>query len=337
MSEPSPQDQVARLASGYWHTQAIYVAAKLAVADLLADGPKSPDELAAATGSHPRALYRLLRALASLGIFAEDAAGRFALTPMADCLRSDVPGSVRALCIMRGEWQYAAWGQLLHNVQIGECAFEKVFGEPLFDHLAAHPEKGTLFDAAMTGVHGRETQAMLDTYDFAGIGVLADIGGGNGEVIASVLAKHPTVRGVLFDRPAVVERAKGNLSAAGVADRCEVVAGDFLAAVPGGADAYLLRHIIHDWDDEKSVAILRNCRAAMSERCKLLIVEGIVPPGNEPSVSKFFDLSMMVLPGGMERTEGEYRRLLAAGGFSLARVVPTATWVSVIEATPLAD
>jgi hypothetical protein len=226
---------------------------------------------------------------------------------------------------------------LLHSVQTGGCAFETVFGEPLFDHLAAHPEKGKLFDAAMTGVHGRETAAMLDAYDFAGVGVLADIGGGNGEVIAATLAKHPAMRGVLFDRPAVVERAKGNLLAAGVAGRCETVAGDFFAAVPPGADAYLLRHIIHDWDDDKSVAILRNCRAAMGPRGKLVVVEGIVPPGNGPSVSKFFDLSMMVLPGGMERTEDEYRRLLAASGFALARVVPTATWVGVIEATLLAD
>lgn len=187
----------------------------------------------------------------------------------------------------------------------------------------------------MTGVHGRETRAMLDAYDFAVVGRLADVGGGNGEVIAAVLAKSPAMRGVLFDRPAVVERAKGNLTAAGVADRCEVTAGDFFASVPPGADAYLLRHIIHDWDDAKSVAILRNCRAAMKPGGKLLVVEGIVPPGNGPSVSKFFDLAMMVLPGGMERTEGEYRRLLAASGFALTRVVPTATWVSVIEATPM--
>ena len=334
MPEPSPQDQVARLASGYWHTQAIYVAAKLGIADLLADGPKSADELAPATRTNPRALYRLLRALASLGIFAEDDRNRFALTPMAECLRTGVPGSVRSLAIMRGEWQYEAWGQLLHSVRTGECAFEKVFGAPLFDHLAAHPDKGRLFDEAMTGVHGRETAAMLDAYDFSGIDVLADVGGGNGEVIGSVLTRYPAMRGVLFDRHAVAERARANLDAAGVAGRCDVAAGDFFASVPAGADAYLLRHIIHDWDDEQSVTILRNCRAAMGPRGKLLVVEGIVPPGNEPSVSKFFDLAMMVLPGGMERTEDEYRRLFEASGFALTRVVPTATWVSVLEGQP---
>ena len=334
MAELSPQEHVVRLASGYWHTQAIYVAAKLGVADLLKDGPKTADELAPATGTHPRALYRLLRALASLGVFAEDDRSRFALTPMAECLRSDAPGSVRSLAILRGEWQYEAWGRLLHSVRTGECAFESLYGAPLFDYLAAHPEKGKLFDEAMTGVHGRETAAMLDTYDFGGIGTLADVGGGNGEVIASVLKRYPAMRGILFDRPAVVERSKANLQAAGVADRCAVAAGDFFTSVPSGADAYLLRHIIHDWDDDKSAAILRNCRAAMGTGGRLLVVEGIVPPGNEPSVSKFFDLAMMVLPGGMERTADEYRHLFASAGFALKRIVPTATWVSVIEGAP---
>lgn len=332
--EPSPQDQLARLASGYWHTQAIYVAAKLGVADLLAGGPKSAEDLAHSTATNPAALYRLLRALASLGVFAEDDRGRFALTPTADCLRTDAPGSLRSLCVVRGEWQYEAWGRLLHSVRTGETAFEAIHGMPLFDYLAEHPDKGKLFDDAMTGVHGRETAAMLDAYDFSAVGTLADVGGGNGEVISSVLKRYPAMRGVLFDRPAVAERARGNLEAAGLAGRCDVRPGDFFASVPAGADAYLLRHIIHDWDDEKSAAILRNCRAAMGPRGRLLVVEGIVPPGNGPSVSKFFDLAMMVLPGGMERTEDEYRRLFAAAGFTLARVVPTRTWVSVIECTP---
>jgi hypothetical protein len=335
VAELSPHDQLARLASGYWHTQAIYVAAKLGIADLLTDGPRSADELASATQTQPQALYRLLRALASVGIFAEDVEHRFALTPMAECLRSDVSGSVRSLAIVRGEWQYEAWGQLLHSIRTGECAFEKVYGAPLFDYLAANPEKGKLFDAAMTGVHGRETTAMLAAYDFSGIGTLADIGGGNGEVIASVLKRYPEMRGILFDQPSVIERSRANLSAAGLSDRCDAVGGNFFQSVPAGADAYLMRHIIHDWDDEKSVTILRNCRSAMGTRGKLLLVEGLVPPGNEPSVSKFFDLAMMVLPGGMERTEEEYRRLFAQSGFSLARIVPTETWISVIEGEPV--
>jgi hypothetical protein len=332
--EPSPPDQVARLASGYWHTQAIYAAAKLGVADALAAGPRPADDLAAAVGAAPGPLYRLLRALASLGLFAEDDRRRFALTPLGECLRTGVPGSVRSLCIMRGEWQYAAWGRLLDTVRTGRPGFELEFGTPLFDYLAEHPEKGAVFDDAMTGVHGRETAAMLDAYAFTGIGTLADIGCGNGEVVASILNRYPAMRGILFDRPAVIERTRAALAAAGLAGRWEAAAGDFFTAVPGGADAYLLRHVIHDWDDDRCVTILRNCRAAMHGRGKLLVVEGVVPPGNDPAVSKFFDLAMMVLPGGMERTGDEFGRLFAAGGFRVTRVVPTATWVSVIEGEP---
>lgn len=334
MTDPSPQDQLARLMSGYWYTQAIYVAAKLELADLLRDQPRTADELAVATQTNALSLYRLLRALASLGIFAEDAAGRFRLTPLAEGLRSDVPGSLRALAIVRGEWQYEAWGQLLHSIRTGQSAFEKLYGQPLFDYLAEHPEHGKLFDAAMTGVHGRETAAMLDAYDFTGIGTLADLGGGNGSVLMALLQQYPSLQGLLFDLPGVAARARLALEAAGLAGRCRVEAGSFFDAVPAGADAYLLRHILHDWDDARSAAILHNCRQAMGVKGKLLIIEGVVPPGNEPSVSKFYDLAMLVLPGGKERTEDEYRRLFEAGGFRLQRIVPTRSWISVIEGVP---
>jgi hypothetical protein len=334
VSEPSPRDELARLTSGYWHTQAIHVAAVLGLADLLKDGPRTPEDLSTSTGTNPRSLYRLLRALASLGVFAEDEQRRFALTPMAECLRSDVPGSLRSLAVMRGEWQYEAWGRLLYSVQTNQPAFEKVFGMPLFDFLSRNPDKGRLFDEAMTGVHGRETAAMLQAYDFSGVGTLADIGGGNGEVLSSVLKKHPDVRGVLFDLPAVAERARANVEAVGLAGRCAVLSGNFFEFVPAGADAYLLRHVIHDWDYDRAGTILRNCRQAMGRQGRLLVVEGVVPPGNEPSVSKFFDLAMLVVPGGMERTEEEYRRLFEEAGFRLKRVVPTKSWVSVIEGEP---
>jgi hypothetical protein len=320
--------------AGYWHTQAIYVAAKLRLADLLRDSPRTAAELAQATGTNTRSLYRLLRALAGVGIFAEDEQHCFRLTPLAECLRSDVPGSLWAMAIMRGEWQYEAWGRLLHSIQTGQSAFEKLYGMPLFEFFAQNPEKGQLFDAAMTGVHGRETAAMLDAYDFSGIRTLADIGGGNGSVLTVVLKKYPAMQGILFDLPDVVERARPTIEAAGLWDRCRVVAGNFFEAVPPGADAYQLRHIIHDWDDEKALAILRNCHQAMAGAGKLLVVEGLVPPGNEPSISKFFDLAMMVLPGGMERTEQEYRQLYEAAGFRLARIVPTTTWISVLEGQP---
>jgi hypothetical protein len=286
--------------------------------------------LAQATATNPRALYRLLRALASLGIFAQEQ-GRFVLTPLAECL---LDPSMKALATVRGEFQYRAWGELLHSVETGHSAFEKVYGKPIFDYFTDHRDMGKLFDQAMTGVHGRETEAMLDAYDFTGIGTLADIGGGNGSVLTAILRRYPAMHSILFDLPGVSQRAKANLEAAGLEGRCLVLAGSFFECVPLGADAYLMRHIIHDWDDDKSITILRNCRRAMGQGGKLLIVEGVVPAGNEPSVSKFFDLAMMVLPGGMERTEDEYRQLFEAAGFQLTRIVPTRTWVSVIEREP---
>ena len=330
MSDPSLQDQLARLVSGYWYTQTIYVATKLGIAELLKDGPKAVEELAQATATNPKALYRLLRALASIGIFAEDQS-RFAITPLAETL---LDPSTKAMATMRGDFQYRAWGELLYSVQTGESAFEKVYGKPIFDFFAENPEPGKLFDQAMTGVHGRETGAMLEAYDFTGIKTLADIGGGNGSVITAILNKYPAMQGIVFDLPGVMERTKANLKASGLEGRCGVVTGSFFEAVPPGADAYLMRHIIHDWDDDKSLTILRNCRQVMTSGNKLLVVEGVVPPGNEPSVSKFFDLAMMVLPGGMERMEEEYRQLFNAAGFRLTRIVPTKTWISVIEGEP---
>jgi hypothetical protein len=319
--------------AGFWTTQAIYVAAKLGLAELLARGPRSPEDLATTTGTHAPSLYRLLRALAGLGIFAEEPDGRFALTPMASCLQ-DGPESLRSLAIMRGEWQYAAWGQLLHSIRTGQTAFDTLHGMPLFEWLAQKPEAGRIFDAAMTGVHGRETAAMLDAYDFSGIRTLADIGGGNGSVIRAVLERYPEMTGILFDLPGVGERARAELATAGLTARCRIETGSFFDGVPAGADTYLLRHIIHDWDDERSVAILRVCRRAMGPASRLLVVEGVVPTGNEPSVSKRYDLSMMVMVGGKERTEVEYRTLFAAGGFRLTRIVPTRTWVAIIEGEP---
>lgn len=331
MSAPSPPQQLASLVTGYWISQAISVAAKLGLADLLKDGPRSADDLARTTATHPRALYRLLRALASVGVFAEEERQRFALTPLADCLRSDVPGSQRAMAITAGEEHYHAWGELLYSVRTGQTGFAKLYGMPIFDYLAQHPEQAKLFDETMVGVHGRETGAMLEAYDFSGIGVLADIGGGNGSLLSAVLRQYPSLRGLLFDLPGVADRARANLAAAGLADRCQVVGGNFFQAVPAGADAYLLRHIIHDWDDEQSTRILRNVHAALGADGKVLLVESVIPPGNEPFFGKLLDLTMLVLPGGQERTREEYETLFAAGGFRLTRIVPTRAEVSVIE------
>jgi len=327
----APQEQMSRMLTTYWVSQALYVAAKLKLADRLKDGPRTADELACATGTHATSLYRLLRGLASVGVFVEDDRQRFALTPLAECLRSDVPGSQWAMAVMNGEEHYLSWGELLYSVQTGKPAFEKLFGAGVFDFLSRDPEKARIFDEAMVGVHGRETAAMLDAYDFSGVRVLADIGGGNGSLMTGVLRKYPDLRGILFDLPGVAERARANLASAGLSGRCEVVGGDFFASVTGGADAYLLRHIIHDWDDERAVRILKNVHRAMGDGGKLLLVESVIPPGNAPSFGKLLDLTMLVIPGGKERTEAEYRELFTAAGFRLTRIVPTAAEVCVIE------
>lgn len=326
-----PQEAMSRMINGYWTSQALYVAAKLGLADLLASGPRSADELAASTSTHAPSLYRLLRALASQGVFADDGSGRFSSTPLAECLRSDAPGSQRALAIMCGEEHYQAWGQLLYSVQTGKKAFDKLYGMPIFDFLSKHVEQAKVFDSAMVGVHGRETAAMLEAYDFSSIGVLADIGGGNGSLLTAVLKTHTALRGMLYDLPQVAERAKASLQSAGLADRCQVIGGNFFESVPEGADAYLMRHIIHDWEDGKAIRLLQNVHRVIGDKGRLLLVEGVIPPGNEPCFTKLLDLTMLTIPGGKERTEEEYRALFAAGGFQLTRIVPTTAEVSVIE------
>lgn len=335
MNAASPNEQMNRMISGYWTTQAVYVAAKLGIADLLAQGARTVDDLAQATNVHAPSLYRLLRGLASMGVFADDGTQRFSLTPLAECLRSDVPGSQRALAIMSGEEHYHAWGELLYSIQTGKIAFDKLYGMPVFEFLSKNLEQAKVFDAAMVGVHGRETAAMTDAYDFSVFGVLADIGGGNGSLLTTVLKKHPALRGILYDLPGVTQRALDNLKSSGVADRCTVIGGSFFESVPVGADAYLMRHIIHDWDDEKATAILRNVHQAMGQHGRLLVVEGVIPAGNGPCFGKLLDLTMLTLPGGKERTEEEYRTLFKAGGFELTRVVPTHAEVSVIEGRKL--
>jgi hypothetical protein len=333
MGSTNPQEEMNRLLSGYWLSQAVSVAAKLGIADLLAHGGRSVDDLARETKAHGPSLYRMLRALASVGVFVEDTPGRFSLTPVAACLRSDIPGSQRALAIMQGEEQFGAWSEFLYSVQTGKPAFDRVFGMPVFDYLSKNPEPAKVFDAAMVGVHGRETSAMTDVYDFSDIPVLADIGGGNGSLLTTVLQKYPAMRAILYDLPGVTERAKISLQAAGLADRCQVIGGNFFESVPGGADAYLMRHIIHDWDDEKATRILQNVHRAMRNAGRLLIVESVIPPGNDPAMGKLLDLHMLVVPGGKERTDQEYRTLFEAGGFRLTRIVPTKADVSVIEGT----
>ena len=323
--------QLDRMITGYWISQSIYAAAKFGIADHLKDGPQEVEELAVATSCDADALYRLLRALASVGIFAELKPRQFSLTPLAEPLRSDVEGSKRALALMSGDEQFRAWAEIDYSIQSGKTAFEKVFGKPIFAYLDENPDKAQIFDAAMVGIHGRESNCVLDAYDFTGINLLADIGGGNGSQIVDILQKHSSMKGILFDLPHVTERAKNHIESARLLDRCEIVGADFFEAVPQGADAYILRHIIHDWDDEKSLTILRNCHQAMPSYGKLLLVESVIPPGNEPFGGKFLDLVMLLIPGGKERTEEEYRTLFDKAGFDLTRIVPTETEISIIE------
>jgi hypothetical protein len=343
MNETSPHVQLDRMITGYWLSQAIYAAAKFGIADLVAGGPRSVDALAQKTSTNPDALYRLLRALASVGIFREGPPKEFSLTPLAEPLRSDVPGSKRALALMSGDEQYRAWSEIAYSIETGRKAFDKVFGKPIFDYLAEHHDKARVFDAAMVGIHGRESGAVLSAYDFSGIEVVADIGGGNGSQLIALLQAHPAMRGILFDLPHVVERAKAPIAAAGLADRCQLVAGSFfdddafshLPPLPRGGTkggvAFFMRHIIHDWDDEKCLTILRNCHRAMPAHGRLLVVESVIPPGNEPFGGKFLDLVMLLIPGGKERTEEEYRSLFAQAGFELSQIVSTGSEVSVIE------
>lgn len=330
--KPNPRQQLLPMIHGYWIAQSIHVAAKLKLADLLQSGPKTAAELAPTTKAQPQPLYRLLRALSSVGIFSEDAESRFHMTPMAECL-IDRPGSQYAVAMMMGDEHYRAWGELLYSVQTGKPAFDHLYGKGVFDYLSEHADKAKIFDAAMTGFHGPETQAMIDAYDYAGVNTLVDIGGGNGTVLKAVLGKHPAMKGILYDLPGVIERAKQNL--ADLASRCQTIAGSFFESIPGGGDAYQMRHIIHDWTDEQCHTILTHIRKVIPKAGRLLVIEMVIKPGNEPQPAKWLDLNMMVIPGGRERTEAEYREMYAKAGFRLERIVPTPTEVSVIEGRPV--
>ncbi|MCC9605855.1 acetylserotonin O-methyltransferase [Blastopirellula sp. JC732] len=331
MSSVSPLDQLMQMISGYQVSQIVMTVSEMGIADLLKKGPASVEVLAQQCGAKPERLYRLLRAAASVGVFAETDPGIFTMTPLAEPLQSDHPLTLRPFAIMMLDEHYVTWGRLGASVKSDENAFEAAYGEPFFDFLGKNPKSAAIFDAAMTSIHGRETEAILDAYDFSQFGTIADVGGGNGSKLIAVLQKHPQLCGMLFDLPHVVERAAPNFTEAKVDDRMTLVGGDFFAEVPSGADAYMMRHIIHDWDDEKSALILKNCRAAMKPGQKLLLVEYVIPAGNDPFFGKLLDLTMMLIPGGKERTESEYRDLLASCGFRLDGVINTSQAISVLE------
>jgi hypothetical protein len=332
---PPPPVRLIELLAGSWVARAISAAARLGISDLLADGPRSTSELAAGTGTEELALHRLLRALSGVGVFTEVSERRFALTELGNLLRTGIPGSQRARALMAGaSWEWDTWRELDYSLKTGAPAFDHVFGTDFFSFLAQDADAATMFNEMMTGVTGHRSAAILDAYDFPTVGTLVDVGGGHGSFAASALAAHPGMHGVIFDQPGVVAGAQARLEAAGVADRCRLVAGDFFESVPTGGDVYTLISILHNWDDERAVAILRSCRQAVADGARLLVCEWVILPGNEPSLGKLLDLQMLVLFGGRTRTLPEFTSLFADAGFEVTGLIRTRAGISIVEGSP---
>ncbi len=321
------------LTAGKIVSQALAVAAELGIADLLKDSAKSAADIARAANASEDGVYRVLRALASVGLFAETGERRFRLTPLGKLLRTDSPEALGGYARFVGhESTWRPWGELRHSVRTGEPAFDQVFAMPIFEYFAKMPEAAAIFDAAMTSISTFESKAVAAAYDFSGIGTLVDVAGGHGLLITTILKANRKMGGILFDLPHVTAGAPALLQSRGVADRCQIVSGDFFESVPEGGDAYLMKHIIHDWDDERAIQILKNCHRAMRSGGKVLIVDAVIPPGNAAHFGKLLDLEMLVLtPRGRERTRVEFQNLLKRSGFRLRRVVPTETHLSVVE------
>jgi hypothetical protein len=326
-AEQAARARVVEMINGSWVSQCLYVAGKLGLADLV-DGAATSDELAAAVQVDPPALYRILRGLASVGVFSEVEHGTFALTPLGECLRTNVSGSLRAYATLTGEVGFRCWAEVMHSVKTGRPAFEHVFGTDLYSYLAVRPDIAELFEHGVAE-RGRELHAaVVEAVDFDGVGTIVDVGGGTGALLGAFLEANPGARGILFDLPDVVAQA-------GPIDRCELVSGDFFEEVPVGGDVYVLSRVVHDWDDRRAAILLANCRRAMGDGGRLLVVSRVVPDGDGPHESKLNDLNMLVMRGGRERNEDEFRTLLERAGFRLARVIPTSSAVSVVEGRPV--
>ena len=328
---PPPQAVLLGIGMGAMLSQALGVAAELGIADELSSGPKTSAELAKAVGAHGPSLYRILRSLASAGVFAETGERTFANTPMSEMLRSDVPGSMRSGArFMARPWHFAAWGNMLHSAKTGETTCPTTLGTEIFEFFAANPEESEIFNDAMSAMSAMSAPAIVEAYDFSGIETLADIAGGHGLLLSQILKANPELKGILFDLEHVIAGAGETFQREGVADRVTTATGDFFKEVPN-ADAYIMKHIIHDWDDDRAVQIMKTIHQAMADDGRLLVVEMVVPEGNEPHPSKVLDLEMLTLPGGVERTEREFRNLFERAGFRLNRVVPTKSTFSILE------
>ena len=333
-TRPKPQQTMLDLITGYWVSQMVFVAAKLGIADALAKGPKTPDAIAEQVGAQAPAVRRLLRTLASVGVFAETPNGRFRLTPTAATLRSGVPGSLRDFALMIiDDHIWDAWGDLLHGVRTTEVPFEHVHGRPIFSYLLANPDKERTFAASMASISGPENGAVARAYDFGRCRQLVDVGGAHGHLLATILRRHRKVRGVVYDQPQVVAGVAASGFLAGLEGRVDVQGGDFFTSVPAGADAYVMKYVLHDWDDDRCVRILGLCRDAMAPGGRVLVVENVVEPGNRPGWAKRLDINMLVCLTGKERTRTEFRDLFARAGLALRRVLRTASPISVLEAT----
>jgi len=332
---PLPADvQVLQMALAPFLTQALYVAAKLGIADLLAEGQKTAAELAAATDTHERSLYRVLRALASVGIFSETEHRAFVNTQMSDTLRTDAPNSTRYYVIFTGEESH--WrniGHTMYSVKTGRPSWEHVHGEPIFPYMFnTNKELGEIFNRAMISFSHQDIGPVLNAYDFSGVGKLADIAGGYGHLLAAALKKYPSMSGTLFEMPELIDGARDFMESSGVAHRVEFVPGDFGKEIPVRADVYMLKHIIHDWYDDTNQTILKNIGKNMPEDGRVLIIDAVIPQGNEPHLKKVLDLEMLIAPGGVERTAEEFETLLNNSGFRLNRIIPTNSPNSIIEA-----
>lgn len=325
----STSQQLIYLGLGFMVSQALHVVADLDVADRLADGERSVDDLAEEVHCCGDALYRIMRLLAAEGVFRETSVRRFRLAELGAALRSDAPSSLRDLIRMMNREPYLAFAELAHSVRTGLPAFENVFGRPRFDWLAEHPDAASLFQQAMIAINQGANEAVAEAYDFGPFSRIVDVGGGHGQLLSEILKRHPHLCGMLFDLPAGVEAARAH--AAGFPPQTEFVAGDFFEAVPTGADVYIMKKVVHDWNDEQAVRILRNCRDAVKPHGRVLIAETVLPPGNERATVKLIDANMLVVTGGLERSEAEFAALVATAGLRLERVISTTQAISVLE------
>ena len=328
-----PEVQISGMLLSQIVPRLIHLMAVLNLADHLAAGPQTAEALAPITGTHAPTLHRVMRSLASIGLLTEDGSHRFALQPLGAVLRSGTPSHAAAL-IIGGELCTRSLEELLYSAQSGRTAFERVFGAPLFNWLGAHPEQALLFNHTMVGFHGAEPPAVAAAYDFSAFQTIADIGGSTGNLLATILSQHAGPRGILYDLPHVVAEAPAVLAQRGVADRVRIEGGSFFDGVPAGADAYVMSHIIHDWNADQCQTILGHCRRAMPSSGRLLLVEMVLPEGDAPHPGKLLDILMLTVPGGEERTPSQYSALLDRAGFHMTRVVPTASPVSIVEAEP---